>query len=139
MAIGYIPTTNRLGIANCGQVNQARFVWAVFFDQISGQLPVGTSPSPANILIYQEQLAHSTSGGTSSTYAAADWGCGTADEDVGRNTVIREIFPADTQFARRNISYNTYNNTYDGLNHYIAEGVKGSWTKWWGNLGYVIG
>ena len=120
MAIGYIPTTNRLGIANCGQVNQARFVWAVFFDQISGQLPVGTSPSPANILIYQEQLAHSTSGGTSSTYAAADWGCGTADEDVGRNTVIREIFPADTQFARRNISYNTYNNTYDGLNHYIA-------------------
>jgi hypothetical protein len=100
MAIGSIPTKNRLGIANS--------IWqnAVSFSTVVLRLP-------ANSLVYQQQLVRSRAIGEGPDRVAMDACCGygEADADSIHRAVVREIAAHDTAHSRRNISDNSANGT----------------------------
>lgn len=96
MSIG--SATQKLGLAN------PRIIDATSFAQTVLRLQAGTP-------VYQQMLVHAQNSQTNplsyfhGPCAGAEWGCGGgSDGDVGANTIIREVSPCDTKYARRNLS-----------------------------------
>ncbi len=113
MAFGPFNSYNRLGIANLNFPNAALWARAVL------RLPAGPVP------IYQGFLVHSTAMGGSAYGAygpeAAEHTPGaTADAEVDRADIVREVSIYDSRFAARNVSTATTPNPTFSLQTYSA-------------------